>query len=381
MDELLNTMLEETQPLPVDTAFIGDEESTDIVVQPPREEGLFGVEKIADLIDAAPQTVRNYAKDFDEFLEVRRSESGARLFTRRDAAIIKRIHEFKQEGMSKGEIKRYLERNRKTSPAVKRETQLIASAVSDQLQEKIQTFFEIGMKGISNQIGKMSSHLDTMEGSVKRQKEEIIKLQEQNKAMQEALMENDRLIKKLSLDAERRDAKNTDLLMDAKKSVDELTAASEEKEQRLSETNVSLETLLAESDRRNQSNHEQMILMIEQALNLSPTSGGDNKDLKELEEKYERARSALTRLAGELDEKNAIIRAIGKENPTAFNKAVSEAVEHTAAGQIITTPPPSSSDPINGLKSVASKQKKEPQNRMKQVQDALFNTFKLKKHA
>ena len=359
MEELLETMMEDN--------LYEEQEETALVESPQEEEAFCGVEKIADLIDASPQTVRNYAKDYDEFLTVRRSDTGARTFTRRDAAIIKRIHEFRQQGMEKGEIKRYLERNRKTSPTVKRESQMIAAAVSEQLQERIHAFFEIGMKGISAQINKMSSHIDTMEGSVKRQKEEILKLQAQNEELHKAVQENDRLIKKLSLDAEKRDAKNADLLIDAKRSVDNLTQATEENDERHAKTNEKIEIALDEARQREQSYHEQMVLMIERALGSTPENTND-EDLQALQAENERAKRALLKLAGELDEKNRIIQSMRK------NWTAAEIITTEKTMQI------SAQDPIKGLKTVAAKPKKTQQSPMKQMQE-LITGFKLRKNA
>lgn len=330
------------------------------------KQNTYGCDYVARVIGTSAQTIRNYTKDYDEYLSYSRGENGQRLYSRRDGSVLKKIHELRtKEGKNKAEIKRFLSSSIKLSPQAKKETEIIASAVSTELQEKIKSFFDIGMQGISKQVNKLSTHMDSMEGAVMKQKEEMKRLQAQNDALREEVEENRKIVQLLAKDMEKTNAEQTDILKVTQKNVTDMTGGGME-----DVFKKSLDEKLETFAYQQRDDHNELVRLIQDVLS---TDAPKSNEAEELSEKYEKARTALTRLAAEIDAKNAqIAELVSKQKaPVKKNEVVTL---DTETPQLKTLSP--EKDYVKSLKKVATTTPKEvPQSFVRNAGSAIIGAI------
>ena len=263
------------------------------------EEKTYGCDYVARVIGATPQTVRNYTRDYDAFLTSTRGENGQRSYTKKDMAVLKKIHDLrKKEHMGSAEIRQYL-----TGSAVSTETQMIASAVSVELHDKIKAFFDIGMQGISKQVGRLSAHMDTMEGAVKKQREEMKRLYEQNEVLRQQVEENEKIVRLLAKDMDKSSKEQLEAIGKARGDVQNLAKENAVKK---------IEDKIGQMVKSRKEDHKALLNTIKEAIS-NASAREDAEIAKQEKEQYKRARNALTKLAAEVDKKNAQIAELLKE--------------------------------------------------------------------
>ena len=191
---------------------------------------LFGTEYVAQILGLSSQAIRNYCDDFEDFLQIRRKETGHRQFTQEDINNLRRIIKIKDErNFTVKQMKAYLENptdNAMVPDEVKMEQLLlkVKESVNEtvlQLLSEIKEQNTLALEDKNNAINEASEKISEMTSEIAKQKERIIELENLLKHQSE---ENAVIIDELKKSNELKESEISELLKNSKTQLEQLEA-------------------------------------------------------------------------------------------------------------------------------------------------------------
>ena len=191
---------------------------------------LFGTEYVAQILGLSSQAIRNYCDDFEDFLHIRRKETGHRQFTQEDINNLRRIIKIKDErNFTVKQMKAYLENptdNAMVPDEVKMEQLLlkVKESVNEtvlQLLSEIKEQNTLALEDKNKAINEASEKISEMTSEIAKQKERIIELENLLKHQSE---ENAVIIDELKKSNELKESEISELLKNSKTQLEQLEA-------------------------------------------------------------------------------------------------------------------------------------------------------------
>ena len=191
---------------------------------------LFGTEYVAQILGLSSQAIRNYCDDFEDFLHIRRKETGHRQFTQEDINNLRRIIKIKDErNFTVKQMKAYLENptdNAMVPDEVKMEQLLlkVKESVNEtvlQLLSEIKEQNTLALEDKNNAINEASEKISEMTSEIAKQKERIIEIENLLKHQSE---ENAVIIDELKKSNELKESEISELLKNSKTQLEQLEA-------------------------------------------------------------------------------------------------------------------------------------------------------------
>lgn len=142
-------------------------------VEPP----MVGTETVAKLLGTTAQTIREYTDNFDDYLKIKRRESGARRFTEKDIDNIRDIMKLKEEkGFTIKEMQAYLANPENPMiPSYTREVKDIRS-ILENMQKVMIMQMESSQKMLEDKESESAKMLDALTKKIEKQDETIEKM-------------------------------------------------------------------------------------------------------------------------------------------------------------------------------------------------------------
>lgn len=191
---------------------------------------LFGTEYVAQILGLSSQAIRNYCDDFEDFLHIRRKDTGHRQFTQEDINNLRRIIKIKDErNFTVKQMKAYLENptdNAMVPDEVKMEQLLlkVKESVNEtvlQLLSEIKEQNTLALEDKNKAINEASEKISEMTSEIAKQKERIIELENLLKHQSE---ENAVIIDELKKSNELKESEISELLKNSKTQLEQLEA-------------------------------------------------------------------------------------------------------------------------------------------------------------
>ncbi|GIM48518.1 hypothetical protein DNHGIG_40670 [Collibacillus ludicampi] len=148
-------------------------------------ERIFTISQVAEELDVSAGTIRNWEKEFSDFLVVRRDEQGNRYYTLADIEKFRRIAELREEGFSLGAIRKVFEKftsgsvevensvTREENSLVPLNQAMIKTVISEQVQAAMQQVL-LGIKEhIDQRFSQFEQSYSHLHGEVSLLKQEI----------------------------------------------------------------------------------------------------------------------------------------------------------------------------------------------------------------
>jgi DNA-binding transcriptional MerR regulator len=148
-------------------------------------ERIFTISQVAEALDVSAGTIRNWEKEFSDFLVVRRDEQGNRYYTLSDIEKFRRIAELREEGFSLGAIRKVFEKftngfveventaTREETGLIPLNQTMIQTVISEQVQAAMQQVLLGIREHIDQRLSQFEQSYSHLHGEVSLLKQEI----------------------------------------------------------------------------------------------------------------------------------------------------------------------------------------------------------------